>query len=146
VAGDSGRVRVRWPDGTDTVGEVVRADRRRDVALIKTQARARPLAIRHAPATLGETVFAIGTPLDRNLAGTLTRGVVSTASRIYEGQPFIQSDVGVTHGNSGGPLIDEKGAVIGLTVIGLYADQSKSLNLFIPIGEALKVLALQPAS
>jgi len=64
---------------TDSVGEVVRADSRRDVA-----------------------VFAIGTPLDKELARTLTRGVVS-ASRVIRGQSWIQSDVTVNHGNSGGP-------------------------------------------
>lgn len=144
VAGEAGRVRVRWPDGSDTVGEVIRADRRRDVALIKTTPKAQPLAIRHAPVRLGETVFAIGTPLDRDLAGTLTRGVVSTPSRVIEGQSFIQSDVGVTHGNSGGPLLDEKGAIIGLTVMGLYPEESKSLNLFIPIDDALRALAVTP--
>jgi S1-C subfamily serine protease len=143
VAGSSGRVRVRWPDGSDSVGEVMRGDPRRDVALIKTIAKASPLAIRHAPAALGETVFAIGTPLDKELAGTLTRGVVSSV-RTREGLTFIQSDVAVTHGNSGGPLVDEKGAVIGLTALGLYPEESKSLNLFIPIDDALRALALKP--
>lgn len=148
VAGDAGRVRIRWPDGTDTVGEVVRADRRRDVALIKTTlpAKATPLAIRHTPPQLGETVFAIGTPLEKELSGTLTRGVVSTVSRTYEGQPFIQSDVGVAHGNSGGPLLDERGAVLGLTDLGLHADETPNLNLFIPIDDALKALAVKPVA
>lgn len=146
VAGEAGQVRIRWPDGAETVGEVVRSDRRRDVALIKTNAKAEPLAIRHTPVKLGETVFAIGTPLDRRLAGTLTRGIVSTPSRTVEGQAFIQSDVAVTHGNSGGPLLDEKGAIIGLTEMGLYPDESKSLNLFIPIDDALKALGVKPAA
>ncbi|MET0272501.1 MAG: trypsin-like peptidase domain-containing protein [Phenylobacterium sp.] len=144
VAGEAGRVRVRWSDGTDTPGEVIRSDRRRDVTLIKTPPKAQPLAIRAGAAQLGETVFAIGTPLDRELAGTLTRGVVSS-TRTRDGLTFIQSDVGVTHGNSGGPLLDEKGAVIGLTVSGLYPEESKSLNLFIPIHDALRALNLQPA-
>ena len=96
VAGDAGRVRVRWADGTETVGEVVRADRRRDVGLVKVAPTTMPaLAIRHSEVEVGETVFAIGTPLDKSLSGTLTRGVVS-ARRITEGQPFIQSDVAVT--------------------------------------------------
>ena len=146
VAGDAGRVRVRWADGTETVGEVVRADRRRDVALVKVAATTTPtLAIRHTEVDVGETVFAIGTPLDKELSGTLTRGVVS-ARRIREGQPFIQSDVAVTHGNSGGPLLDEKGSVVGLTVSGLAPDGSPiGLNFFIPIDDALKALVIVPA-
>ena len=146
VAGDAGRVRVRWADGTETVGEVVRADRRRDVALVKVAPTTTPaLAIRHTEVEVGETVFAIGTPLDKNLSGTLTRGVVS-AHRIREGLPFIQSDAAVTHGNSGGPLLDEKGSVVGLTVSGLEPDGAPiGLNFFIPIDDALKALTIVPA-
>jgi serine protease Do len=148
VAGDEGRLRVRWPDGTDTVGEVVRADKRRDVALIKTTppAGVSALAIRRTPMGLGETVFAIGTPLEREFAGTLTRGIVSQPSRTYQGQLFIQSDVAVDHGNSGGPLLDEKGQIVGLTDLRYSPDGlSHNINLFIPIEEALSVLAIQQA-
>lgn len=146
VAGDSGQVRVRWADGSETIGDVVRADRRRDVALVRTSApKTEALSIRHSPVVLGETVFAIGTPLNKKYAGTLTRGVVS-ANRFFEGQPWIQSDVAVDHGNSGGPLLDEKGRVLGLTD---WRDQSDGmahdLNFFVPIDDALRALALAPA-
>jgi serine protease Do len=145
VAGDSGRVRVRWPDGTEGVGEVVRADRRRDVALVKTAAKAEPLAIRHSPTVLGETVFAIGTPREKEFAGTLTRGVVSNVERKLEGQNYIQSDVAVTHGNSGGPLLDEKGFIVGLAQSVYEPDGvGQNINFFVPIEEAVKALALKP--
>jgi S1-C subfamily serine protease len=146
VVGGSKYVKLKWSDGSESLGEVVRSDRRRDVALVKTDAGGRaPLALRHTAVQQGETVFAIGTPLEDRLQNTMTRGIVS-ASRTYEGQPFIQSDVAVTHGNSGGPLLDEKGSVIGLTVMGLHPDETQSLNLFIPIDDALKALAVQPAA
>lgn len=147
VAGDAGRVRIRWPDGTNTVGEVIRADKRRDVALVKTTPpKVVALAIRHTPVQLGETVYAIGTPLEQEFSGTLTRGVVSAASRLYLGQVYIQSDVAVDHGNSGGPLLDENGYVVGLTDITYNPDGiSHNINFFIPIEEALKVLAVTPA-
>lgn len=147
VAGASGKVKVVWADGSEAAGDVVRADRKRDVALVKVGLpKAKPLALRSAGAQVGETVFAVGTPLDRELAGTLTRGVVS-ASRTMAGQPFIQSDVAVTHGNSGGPLLDERGQVIGLCVSGIEPDGAPlSLNFFIPIQDALKVLEIRPAA
>jgi len=146
VAGESGRVRIRWSDGAETTGEVVRGDPRRDVALIKTVARAGALSPRETPVRLGEAVLAIGTPLDKELAGTLTQGIVS-ANRDFEGQPWIQSDVAVTQGNSGGPLLDEKGYVVGLTAWGLRPNgASANLNFFIPIQDALRALALKPAS
>jgi prepilin-type processing-associated H-X9-DG protein len=145
VAGESGKVHVVWADGHESSGVVLRADRKRDVALVKVDApKAQPLTIRHEAAQLSETVFAIGTPLEKELSGTLTRGIVS-GLRITDGQPFIQSDVSINHGNSGGPLLDEKGQIVGLAVSGLFAGEAPmGVNFFIPIDDALKVLALTP--
>ena len=146
VAGSSGQVRVHWPDGTDTIGEVVRGDPRRDVALVKTTAKGPALAVRRTGAQLGETVFAIGTPLDKQFASTLTRGIVS-ATRLVDGLAMIQSDVAVDHGNSGGPLLDEKGQIIALTVSGYQPDNvSHNINFFIPIVDALAALDLKPTN
>jgi S1-C subfamily serine protease len=146
VVGRAKAVTVRWPDGTETPGEVVRADKRRDVALVKTEPpKLRPLAIRRRPVTLAETVYAIGTPRETDFAGTLTRGVVSTVQRVIGGQAYIQSDVAIAHGNSGGPLLDEKGAIVGLSVL-IYEPGGvpQNINFFVPIDEALKALAIQP--
>lgn len=146
VAGEAGRVRIRWSDGGESVGQVVRSDKRRDVALIKVDApKGRPLFIRRTPVELGETVYAIGTPLGDDLQNTLTRGIVSGV-RTMDGERFIQSDTPVTHGNSGGPLLDERGAVVGLSDLGLDPSLGSSINFFIPIGDAVKALALRPAS
>jgi serine protease Do len=143
VVGGSKYVKLKWAEGAETVGEVVRSDRRRDVALIKTTAPGRsPLALRPGPVQQGETVFAIGTPLDDKLQNTMTKGIVS-AERIEDGQRLIQSDAGINHGNSGGPLIDDKGRVIAIAVSGLLpGSHQMGLNFFIPIDDALKVLML----
>ena len=146
VVGGSKYVKLKWSNGAETVGEVVRSDVRRDVALIKTDPGGRPpLALRSGPVQQGEPVFAIGTPLQDALQNTMTKGIVS-AERVDHGLRYIQSDAGVTHGNSGGPLLDQKGSVIALTVSGIEAGQAEGLNFFIPIDEALKALALQPPS
>jgi S1-C subfamily serine protease len=124
----------------------LRSDPRRDVALIRTSGKSTALSIRHEPPVLGETVFAIGTPLEKEFQNTLTRGVVS-GNRTIEGQPFIQSDVAVDHGNSGGPLLDEQGRVLALTDWGYAPDGvSHNLNFFIPIDDALRALGLSPAA
>jgi S1-C subfamily serine protease len=147
VVGASKFVKVKWSGGGETLGEVVRADRRRDVALIKLDAQGRaPLAIRGGDTHQGEPVFAIGTPLDDSLQNTMTKGIVS-ASRSIDGLSFIQSDVAINHGNSGGPLIDEKGQVVGIAVLGLLpGGASTGLNFFIPIDDALHALGLTPAA
>ncbi|MBS0364011.1 MAG: trypsin-like peptidase domain-containing protein [Proteobacteria bacterium] len=143
VVGEMTEVRVRWSDGLEATGKVIRSDKRRDVALVKTEPRSRtPLNLNRSIPPVGSPVFAIGSPLDPHLQSTVTRGVIS-ANRIVDGFSFIQSDTPVTHGNSGGPLLDEHGAVVGLTDWGVAPSQGSSLNFFIPIGDALDFLALK---
>lgn len=145
VVGAEKYVKIRWSDGLEGLGEVIRTDKRRDVALIKTDPRGRqPLALRTQAPEPGDTVFAIGAPEDPKLQSTVTRGVVSAANRIVDGFSFIQSDVTVNPGNSGGPLLDEKGEVLGLTDWKLQSrDNATGLNFFTPIGDALAFLSLE---
>jgi serine protease Do len=146
VVGGSKYVKLKWSDGSETLGEVIRSDSRRDVALVKADAHGRtPLDLRSGAVEQGEPVFAIGSPLGEAQQNTMTKGIVS-ATRVRDGLPYIQSDVAVTHGNSGGPLLDEKGRVIGITASGLTSNGTPiGLNFFIPIDDALKALSLSPA-
>jgi serine protease Do len=146
VVGASKYVKLKWADGSETLGEVIRSDTRRDVALVKADAHGRaPLDLRPGAVEQGEAVFAIGSPLGEAQQNTMTKGIVS-ATRMRDGLPYIQSDVAVTHGDSGGPLLDEKGRVIGITVSGLApAGSPIGLNFFIPIDDALRALSLSPA-
>ena len=141
VVGAAKVVRLKWPDGGETVGEVLRSDPRRDVALIRTAPGGRPaLGLRHTAVQQGETVFAIGSPLGAQFQNTMSKGIVS-ALRNQQGLAFIQSDVMVNHGSSGGPLLDETGRVIGLTASGQMVNEAPvGINFFIPIDEALKTL------
>ena len=144
VVGDAAVVRIKWSDQLESQGAVLRSDARRDVALIKTDTRDRPpLPVRFDPLTPGETVFAIGTPLDPTLQNTVTRGVVS-AHRTIDGFAYIQSDVMVNHGNSGGPLLDETGRVVGLAESGIQPGGAPAgLNLFTPVRDAFDFLQLK---
>ncbi|MES2721677.1 MAG: trypsin-like peptidase domain-containing protein [Pseudomonadota bacterium] len=146
VVGKETKVRIRWSDGFESDGEVIRTHKARDVALIRTNPHGRqPLSLHRGAATPGSTVFAVGTPLDLKFQSTVTKGIVS-ANRIFDGFSFIQSDVAVAHGNSGGPLLNEKGAVVGITDWGHREDgEPATLNFFIPIGDALDFLNLRPA-
>jgi len=144
VVGDEKELRVRWSDGIEKVGEVVRVSKTRDVALVKTDPRGRPpvpvLAGAHDP---GQRVFAIGSPKGKDFQGTVSSGVVS-ANRTINGLNFIQSDVSVSPGSSGGALLDESGALLGITEGGFQNEgQSAGLNIFIPIGDAMDFLNLE---
>ncbi len=81
---------------------------------------------------VGERAISIGNPL--GLDHTLTDGLVS-ARRVYEGRNWIQMSVPVSPGNSGGPLFDMKGRVIGVTTaqIGSFFGRAQNLNLAVPV-------------
>lgn len=146
VVGAAKFVKVRWPDGTEALGDVIRTDSARDVALIKTDPNGRtPLGLHTGIPSVGDTVFAIGAPLEEKLQGSVTKGIVS-ALRTEKGQRLIQSDVSINHGNSGGPLVNEKGQVVAIAVSGMFEGSAPmGLNFFIPIADALTALNLQPA-
>ncbi|MCA1807997.1 MAG: S1C family serine protease [Kiritimatiellia bacterium] len=79
--------------------------------------------------TLGETVFVIGNPL--GLERSVTQGVVSQTARNFNGLLFLQTDAPVNPGNSGGPLFNSRGQVIG--VINMQIPVMQGLNFAIPI-------------
>jgi S1-C subfamily serine protease len=122
-------------------------DPNHDLALLKINA---PDLV---PATLsssnglvvGQRVYAIGNPF--GLQGTMTRGIISAIRSIRgpQGNPIedaIQTDAAVNPGNSGGPLLNSKGEVIGITTLiaNNGADQSSGIGFAIPINTAKAVL------
>jgi serine protease Do len=140
VVGTAHYVKVKLASGRVLVGEVVRDDVRRDVALIKTEPAGVPsLHVSMAEPAVGSDVFAIGSPLGQDLAGTFTRGVLS-GTRENNGLEYLQSDVAVNPGNSGGPLLDASSTVIGMTV--LKINQAAGLSFFIPMRDAANSLQL----
>ena len=147
VVGSVRFVRVKFVTGREVDGEVVRVDRRRDVALIKLENDVYPYlplgeSSRVRP---GADVFAIGTPLSESFAQTVTKGIVSGYGE-EDGLRILRSDVSVHRGNSGGPLLDGSGVVVGLSVSGymlMPEGVGVGLNAFIPIEEALDALAIE---
>lgn len=103
------RVVVVTSSGRRANGTVVALDSQRDLALIHTSIALSPLRVRHGRLRAGDDVYAIGSSL--GLPGTVSRGVVSA---IRQGGA-IQTDAPVNPGNSGGPLLDGRGRVIGVT-------------------------------
>lgn len=88
---------------------------------------------------VGERAISIGNPL--GLEHTLTDGLVSSR-RMYEGRPWIQISVPVSPGNSGGPLFNMRGEVIGITTaqIGAGFGRAQNLNLAVPVNDLKKLL------
>jgi serine protease Do len=115
-------VEVTFHDGTKAKGEVLRAPSA-DIAVIKVDRKNLPVAVLGDSSTVkpGQIVFAIGSPF--GLANTLTMGVISAtgrrevipgAGRIRTYSDLIQTDAAINSGNSGGPLVNSRGEVIGI--------------------------------
>ena len=146
VVGKARRVAIVLDNGVEVTARVLARHDVRDVALIKMPLRVPAyLPLRTALPKLLERVYVVGTPLKEELRSTATAGVVSAIRRDKRSDlRFIQADAAITPVNSGGPLLDENGNVIGISV-STYADPSaQNLNNFIPIGEALEALNLRP--
>ncbi len=77
---------------------------------------------------VGQVVFAIGNPL--GLERTMSQGVISTTQRSFDGLSYIQTDTAVNPGNSGGPLFNTRGEVVGITNMGILFGEG--LNFAIP--------------
>jgi serine protease Do len=141
VVEDADEVYVNLTDKREFKAKVVGADKRTDVAVLKIEAKQLPsVAIGDVGRLkVGEWVMAIGTPF--GLENTVTAGIVSAKAR-DTGQEirFIQTDVAVNPGNSGGPLINMRGEVVGInSQILSRSGGFMGISLSIPIDDAMKV-------
>jgi serine protease Do len=138
-------VEMKMYDGTETFGKIVKSDLRLDLALIKVQARGKPVIFRgRKPVSRGETVEVIGHP--NGLQFSLTRGVVSnfikTESALARGGKevlFIQTDAAINPGNSGGPLFIGN-EVVGVNTIKLVSNELEGLGFAVHFSEVLAFL------
>ena len=150
------RVRVRLLDGRTYTARVIGTDRDTDVGVLKIEAtNLTPAALGESgKVRVGEWVLAIGNPLGEDLTFSVTQGIVSakgrgtlnlsdpgTPRRRGEIQDFIQTDAAINRGNSGGPLMNVRGEVIGIN--SAIASQTGSYSGYafaVPIDLARKVM------
>ena len=117
---------------TYTVEEIVATDERRDLAIIKVIGGTAPeLTLGNSDdVRIGETVYAVGNP--RGLQGTVSSGIVSSMRNFGQNGIRIQIDAPISPGNSGGPVLNEKGEVIGVSVSGFQGIDAQNLNFAVP--------------
>jgi serine protease Do len=145
LVGDGQEIAVRLADRREFEATLVGYDAVSDIALLKIEASAlQPVRIGD-PASLkpGEWVAAIGSPF--GLERSVTAGIVSAIGRTLPEEsfvPFIQTDVAVNPGNSGGPLFNLRGEVVGVNSV-IYSDTGgyQGLSFAIPIDVAMEVVA-----
>ena len=142
VVVDATDIYVTLTDGREFKAKVIGTDERTDVALIKIEAKDMTPLVIGDPKKLkkGQWVLAIGSPF--GLDSTVTSGIVSAIGRdTGEYLPFIQTDVAVNPGNSGGPLINLDGEVVGInSQIISRSGGFMGISLAIPIDEAMRVV------
>ena len=142
VVSGSSDIFVTLTDGKEHKARIVGMDARTDLALLKIEAKGlKPLPIGESRSLRkGQWVLAIGSPF--GLESTVTAGIVSAINReTGDYLPFIQTDVAVNPGNSGGPLIDLSGRVVGVnSQIVSRSGGFMGISLAIPIDEAMQVV------
>ena len=143
VVDGADEVTVKLSDKRELKAKVVGADKATDVAVLKVEARGLPVVKigDSAKARVGEWVLAIGSPF--GFESSATAGIISALSRVLPDEnyvPFIQTDVAVNPGNSGGPLFNMAGEVIGInSQIYSRSGGYQGLSFAIPIEVAMKV-------
>ena len=139
-------VSVTLADGSKHEASVIGADPLTDIALLKVEAEA-PLTVVEFGSSdalrVGDEVLAMGSPF--GLAGTVTSGIVSATSRNINAGPFdnfIQTDAAINKGNSGGPLFNAEGEVVGVnTMIYSPGGGSVGIGFAVPSDMVQKIVA-----
>lgn len=147
-------VYVTFTDGTIVQTEIVGSDVYSDIAVLsvkKEYVKAIAEIGTSEDLRLGDTVFAIGAPIDSAYSWSVTRGIVSGKDRLVEVEltsgstttPMVvntlQTDAAINAGNSGGPLANSNGEVIGITSIKLASSSIEGMGFAIPIENALEI-------
>lgn len=90
---------------------------------------------------IGDTVFSIGSPVNKNYMGTVTKGILSGKDRTIKSDTYrmdvLQTDAAINPGNSGGPLVNVNGQVVGIASLKLVKDEIEGMGFAIPIEVAM---------
>lgn len=152
VVEDAKAINVILYNGTTLDADYVDGDELNDIAIIKVAKNGlKPAKIgSSASARVGEQVMAIGTPHSINYRGTMTSGYISATNRQYAAQndngsikkvvTLLQTDTSVNPGNSGGPLFNMNGEVIGIVSMKIAGSQYEGLGFAIPIDGVIDML------
>ncbi|MFQ5613313.1 MAG: S1C family serine protease [Anaerolineae bacterium] len=144
------RIEVTFLDETTVPAQVIGADPRNDIAVLKVDALPESLVPvelgRSGSLQVGQRAIAIGNPFGQ-FGGTLTTGVISALDRTLEGPDgrqisgIIQTDAAINRGNSGGPLLDSAGRVIGInTAIFSPSGTNVGVGFAVPVDTIRRIL------
>ena len=151
VIEDGDQILVTFTNQKETEVTVVGSDKYADIAVLAVNSN-EIISVaelgKSKDARIGDTAFAVGAPLDNAYSWTVTRGIVSGKDRLVEVSTsnskssdwvmsVLQTDAAINSGNSGGPLANANGEVIGVTSLKLVSDGVEGMGFAIPIETAL---------
>jgi serine protease Do len=134
-------VNVIFSNGKEVAAKVVNYDAEIDAAIVKVTDDVKMPAVAElgysSSLQVGEQVVAIGNPLGKEFLGTVTTGVVSAVNRKLgnDSVNYIQTDAAINSGNSGGPLVNSRGQVIGINTAKIGQSGVEGLGFAIPIDQ-----------
>lgn len=152
VISNSNSVKVTFTNNKQVTADVVGSDDYSDIAVLSVS-KDDILLIAETGSSedmrVGDTTFAVGAPIDSSIySWSVTRGILSGKDRLVEVtssdnkstyvMEVLQTDTAINSGNSGGPLCNSNGQVIGITNMKLASSQIEGIGFAIPIEEALK--------
>ena len=150
VVDGSSSVKVKFTNEKIENVELVGNDSFSDIAVLKIE-KDKVLKVASIgevePLRVGDTVFAIGAPIDDEYSWTVTRGILSGKDRLVDlsetnnteyVMSVLQTDASINSGNSGGPLANANGEVIGITNMKLVSEGVEGIGFAIPIDDAIK--------
>ena len=146
-------VYVKFSDGHVEKTEVLGNDKLQDVAVLKVSNENLMLVAEIGSSDnlkVGDTLFAVGGPLDQEFSWTVTRGILSGKDRIVDVDldkngsvdhymKVMQTDTAINNGNSGGPLCNSNGEVIGINTLKLKDEGIEGMGFAIPIEDAVLI-------
>ena len=142
---------VTFSDGEEAEASLVSGDEYYDIAVLKVNKdKIKKVATLGDSSTLelGDTVFTVGAPIGKEYMGTITKGIVSGINRMVSVKltsgtylmEVIQTDASINSGNSGGPICNIKGEVIGITSSKLIGSGVEGMGFAIPINEVNEMI------
>ncbi len=138
LVGDNSQVTAVLANDEELDAKVTKTDAALDLALIKLDLQNLP-AVRFAPSSelkQGARVAALGAPL--GLEGSVSEGIVSALEREVKGKRYLQIDAALNEGNSGGPVIDEHGRVVGVATA--VVKEAQNVGFAVPSDAAIAFL------
>lgn len=151
VISGADKITVTYIDGSETTASIVGSDEFTDVAVLKVDVNT-ILSVAELgdsdSSELGDTVFTVGAPLGKDYMGTITKGILSGKSRMVEvslnsGSYLIetlQTDATINSGNSGGPLCNILGQVIGINSSKLVGEGVEGMGFSIPMNSVNAII------